>query len=57
MFAVRGAVERGYVVTLVSDAHSTFDSRVARARDIIAIQNDTPSGSFATVVPAADVEF
>ncbi|HUO87706.1 MAG TPA: cysteine hydrolase family protein [Rhizomicrobium sp.] len=55
--AVRGAVERGYTVTLVSDAHSTGDTRVAKARDIIAIQNDTMSGSFARVVPAAEVSF
>ena len=55
--AVRGAAERGYRVTLVGDAHSTFDSRVARAGQIIAIQNDTMSGSFATIVPAAEVRF
>src|SRR6185437_10028955 len=29
--AVRGAYERGYKVTLVSDAHSTGDTRVAKA--------------------------
>jgi nicotinamidase-related amidase len=55
--AVRGAYERGYKVTLVSDAHSTGDTRVAKAKDIIAIQNDTLSGSFAAVRPAAEVEF
>ncbi len=55
--AVRGAVERGYKVTLVSDAHSTGDTRVAKAKDIIAIQNDTLNGSFATVIPAAEVVF
>ncbi len=55
--AVRGAYERGYRVTLVSDAHSTGDTRVAKAKDIIAIQNDTMNGSFARVIPAAEVEF
>ena len=55
--AVRGAVERGYGVTLVSDAHSTGDTRVAKASDIIAIQNDTLGGDFATVAPAADITF
>jgi nicotinamidase-related amidase len=55
--AVRGAVERGYKVTLVSDAHSTFDSKVARAKDIVAIQNDTMNGSFAALRPAAEIEF
>jgi nicotinamidase-related amidase len=55
--AVRGAVERGYQVTLAADAHSTFDSRVAKAGDIIAIQNDTMQGSFANVMPAAGIVF
>jgi nicotinamidase-related amidase len=55
--AVRGAAERGYRVTLVADAHSTFDSRVAKASQIIAIQNDTLSGGFATVVSAGEVTF
>ena len=55
--AVRGAVDRGYQVTLVADAHSTFDSKIAKAQQIIAIQNDTLQGSFATVVPAAEAPF
>jgi nicotinamidase-related amidase len=55
--AVRGAYERGYKVTLVSDAHSTGDTRVAKAKDIIAIQNDTMAGSFAAVRPAAQISF
>ena len=55
--AVRGAADRGFQVTLVADAHSTFDSKVAAAEQIIAIQNDTMSDSFATVVPASEVAF
>jgi len=55
--AIRGAVERGYQVTLAADAHSTFDTRVAKATDIIAIQNDTMQGSFANVMPAAGIVF
>jgi nicotinamidase-related amidase len=55
--AIRGAVERGYKVTFVSDAHSTFDTRVASAEDIIAIQNDIMADDFAHVVAAADVSF
>lgn len=55
--AVRSAYERGYRVTLVADAHSTGDTRVAKAKDIIAIQNDTMRGSFADVVPAAEIAF
>ncbi len=55
--AIRGAYERGYKVTLVSDAHSTFDSKVAKAVDIIAIQNDTMADSFATLRKTVDVIF
>jgi nicotinamidase-related amidase len=55
--AIRGAHERGYKITLVSDAHSTVDTKAAKAKDIIAIQNDTLAGDFANVIPAADVVF
>ena len=55
--AVRGAYERGYKVTLVSDAHSTGNTPIATAKDIIAIQNDTMAGDFAEVKPAAEVNF
>lgn len=55
--AVRGAVERGYKVTLVSDGHSTFDTKVAKAKVIIDIQHDTLAGSYATVTPAAEIVF
>jgi nicotinamidase-related amidase len=55
--AIRGAYERGYHITLVSDAHSTGDTRVAKAKDIVAIVNDTSAGSFGTVIPAAGVTF
>ena len=55
--AIRGAHERGYTVTLVSDAHSTGDTRAARAETIIAIQNNIMSGDFADVKPAAEVVF
>jgi nicotinamidase-related amidase len=55
--AIRGAHERGYTVTLVSDAHSTFDTKVARGKDIVAIQNDTMNGSFAEVLPASQITF
>jgi nicotinamidase-related amidase len=55
--AIRSAHERGYRVTLVCDAHSTGDTKAAKAATIIAIQNATMAGDFATVVPAADVVF
>jgi nicotinamidase-related amidase len=55
--AIRGAHERGYKVTMVSDAHSTGDTKAARAETIIAIQNNTMAGDFATVKPAAEISF
>lgn len=55
--AIRGAYERGYKITLVGDAHSTGDTRVAKAKDLVAIQNDTTWGDFGDVIPAADVAF
>jgi nicotinamidase-related amidase len=55
--AIRGAHERNYKITLASDAHSTFDTKVAKAKDIIAIQNDTMNGSFAAVIPACEIAF
>ncbi|HEY1710901.1 MAG TPA: cysteine hydrolase family protein [Rhizomicrobium sp.] len=55
--AIRGAYERDYKVTLVSDAHSTGDTRVAKAKDLVAIQNDTTAGSFGEVKPAAEITF
>ncbi|MEJ0027633.1 MAG: cysteine hydrolase family protein [Rhizomicrobium sp.] len=55
--AIRGAHERGYTVTLVADAHATGDTRVAKAKDIVAIQNDTMAGDFADVIPTAMVTF
>jgi nicotinamidase-related amidase len=55
--AVRGARERNYNVILVSDGHSTVDSPVLKAKDIIAHQNQTLNGSYATVKPAAEIRF
>jgi nicotinamidase-related amidase len=54
---IRSAVEHGYQVILAADAHSTFDTKVARARQIIAIQNDTLDHSYARVMAAADIAF
>ena len=54
--AIRGAYERDYKITLVSDAHSTGDTRIAKAKDIVALQNMI-SHDFGSVVPAAEVNF
>jgi nicotinamidase-related amidase len=55
--AIRGAYERDYKVTLVGDAHSTGDTRAAKAKDLVAIQNDTTWSDFGDVLPAKDVTF
>jgi nicotinamidase-related amidase len=54
--AIRGAYERDYKITLVSDAHSTGDTRIAKAKDIVALQNQI-SHDFGEVVPTAAVSF
>lgn len=55
--AVRGAVERGYRVVLVADGHTTGDSRILKAEDIVAHENETLGGSYAEIVPAHAVSF
>ena len=55
--AVRGARERNYKVILVSDGHSTFDSKILKADVIIAHQNETLGGSYASLKPAAEIGF
>jgi nicotinamidase-related amidase len=55
--AIRGGYERGYEITLVSDAHSTGDTKVAKGENIVAIINDTTRGSFGKVILAAEVDF
>jgi len=53
--AVRSARERGYRVTLVSDAHTTGDTQVMKAGDIVAHHNFTLR-EFADVVPEKAVK-
>jgi nicotinamidase-related amidase len=53
---VRSAHERGYKVTLVSDAHSTGDTVVLKAKDIVAHHNRVRA-AFARVIPAERVQF
>ena len=52
---VRSAHEHGYKVTLVSDAHSTGDTAVLKAKDIVAHHTRTLA-DFASVVQAAQVK-
>lgn len=51
----RAAVSLGYKVTLVSDAHTTFDSPVLPAEKIIAHHNRTLADGFVNLVCASDV--
>jgi nicotinamidase-related amidase len=55
--AVRSAVERGYKVTLASDAHSTFNSPVMEAQQIVALENQTLGGAFARVLRSTAISF
>jgi len=55
--ACRVAQSLGYDVTLVGDGHSTFDSPVLSAAQIIAHHNKVLSGIVAEVVPAGEVRF
>lgn len=55
--AVRGARERNYKVVLAADGHSTFNSKILKADIIIAHQNETLGGSYATLTPAAEIAF
>lgn len=51
----RRACSEGYKVTLVSDAHSTFNTEVLRAEDIVKHHN-TVLGAFADVVALKDLK-
>ena len=54
--AVRAAAERGYKITLVSDAHSTGDTPALKAKDIVAHHNFTLQ-EFAKVRRADEITF
>jgi nicotinamidase-related amidase len=51
----RSAFEKGFAVTLVGDAHTTFDSAVIPAAEIVRHHNTTLGSGFATVLPASSV--
>ena len=60
--ASRGALNRGFAVTLASDAHTTWDSDVLTAAQIIAhinatLPNMSGAGPNITVKPSADITF
>jgi nicotinamidase-related amidase len=53
---VRSAVSHGYEVVLIQDAHSTIDSEVLKAEQIIAHHNDILQW-FSSLVKTEDFEF
>lgn len=55
--ACRAATALGYKITLVSDGHTTFDTEVLPARQIIAHHNLTLAGGFVTLAKAATISF
>ncbi len=52
----RAAFTLGYKVVLAADAHSTFDSPVLKAPDIVAHHN-TVLRSFAIIAPSGEIRF
>jgi len=55
--AIRAAHERGFKVTLVSDGHTTFNSKAIPAEKIIAHHNATLGSGFATLKRADEIAF
>ncbi len=54
--AARGAFERGFTVTLLSDGHTTFDTPALSGEQIVMHHNHTlDSGSFAKLATCAEV--
>ena len=55
--ACRVAHSLGYKVTLAEDAHSTFDSNLLTAQQIIAHTSNIIKNRFARMIPAAAITF
>jgi nicotinamidase-related amidase len=55
--AVRAAYERGYKVTLVSDGHTTFDTKALSGAGIVAHHNATLGSGFAALKKAEEIAF
>jgi nicotinamidase-related amidase len=54
---VRAAKERSFDIRLVADGHTTFDTSIMPASQIVAHHNHTLGGSFAEIVACADIDF
>ncbi|HTO61462.1 MAG TPA: isochorismatase family protein, partial [Bradyrhizobium sp.] len=55
--ACRAAAALGYKVSLVEDAHTTFDSKALPAERIVAHHNATLRGAFVELVTSDKVAF
>lgn len=55
--STRRAFSLGYDVTLVSDGHSTWDTDIVKAEQIVAHHNAVLGDWFSTAKPAAEVDF
>ena len=53
----RQAFSRDYLVTLVSDGHSTYDSETLKAQDIITHHNEILGMSFASLKRSDEIDF
>ena len=53
----RGASDLGYSIILVEDGHSTFDSPVLKAADIIKHHNFLLASWAAVIKPEKEIEF
>ncbi len=54
---VRRAYSLDYDVTVVDDAHSTYDTKILKAPQIIAHHNSIFGGRFTKLVKATDIDF
>lgn len=54
---VRAAADLGFNVSLISDAHTTFDSEQLTAQQIIMHHNSTLNGAFAKLTTSAKFNF
>ncbi len=54
---VRSAFERGYSLTIASDAHTTFDGKILPAEKLIAQAHHMWDRRFATLKTAAEITF
>ena len=55
--SIRSAYSHGFLTTLVSDAHSTFDSNVLTGEKIVNHHNSIIDGRFASLIKTKEIKF